>query len=134
MLAVYAANVFLAYAAYILIYRFFFHPLKHIPGPTLARATYLYEWYFDIYLSGQFTFNLKDLHKQYGPIIRINPDRVHIDDPDFIDKLYNQANGRTDKTANDAEAFGPYAAVSTTPILPWNSHLTSFLGNWDAVP
>lgn len=49
-----------------LVYRVYFHPLSHIPGPTLAKLTYLYEWYYDLYQSGQFTFKLRALHQKYG--------------------------------------------------------------------
>ena len=61
----------LALAALIslLAYRIYFHPLAHIPGPPLAKITYLYEWYYDLYQSGQFTFQLPALHRKYG----INP-------------------------------------------------------------
>ena len=126
-LAVYAASFSLVYIISLLIYRFFLHPLKHIPGPTLARATYLYEWYYDICLSGQYTFKIKELHKRHGPVIRINPDQVHIDDPDYFDEIFNQTNGRANKPANDAEAFGPYPAVSPGPgtALSLLFHLTS---------
>jgi hypothetical protein len=65
-LAAYGVSFYLLYIATLLAYRFFFHPLVHIPGPTLAKATYLYEWYYDLYLSGQYTFKLKELHKRYG--------------------------------------------------------------------
>ncbi|KAL4891672.1 FRG1-like family-domain-containing protein [Aspergillus ambiguus] len=71
---VYAGLVFLVT---LLVYRWALHPLAHIPGPPLAKVTYLYEWYYDLYLSGQFTFQLKDLHRKYGPVIRINPDEFH---------------------------------------------------------
>lgn len=129
-LATYFVSLCLLYVAAILVYRFFFHPLVHIPGPTLAKATYLYEWYYDLYLSGQYTFKLKELHKQYGmspfhalrgmlsdqraqgPIIRINPDEVHINDPDYFDEVFNQTNGRAEKPLQVAEAFGPYPAVN----------------------
>ena len=47
-------------------YRVYFHPLAHIPGPPLAKVTYLYEWYYDLYRGGQFTFQLKNLHEKYG--------------------------------------------------------------------
>lgn len=46
-----------------------------------------------------------------GPVIRINPDEVHIDDPDFFDQVFNQTNGRAEKPLRVAEAFGPYPAV-----------------------
>jgi hypothetical protein len=48
------------------IYRIFFHPLAAFPGPQLAIATYAYEWYYDLYHSGQYTFKLKELHEIYG--------------------------------------------------------------------
>ncbi|KAA8651302.1 cytochrome P450 [Aspergillus tanneri] len=93
----YGGSSYLVYIATLVAYRVWFHPLRHIPGPPLAKATYLYEWYFDLYLSGQFTFRLNDLHHQYGPVIRINPDEVHINDPDYFDEVFNQTNGRAEK-------------------------------------
>ncbi|KJK60521.1 Cytochrome P450 [Aspergillus parasiticus SU-1] len=94
----------------LLAYRVYFHSLAHIPGPPLAKVTYLYEWYYDLYQSDQFTFQLKDLHHKYGPVIRINPDKVHIDDPDFFDQVFNQTNGRAVKPLRVADVFGPYPA------------------------
>ncbi|CAL5868081.1 uncharacterized protein PFLUO_LOCUS2304 [Penicillium psychrofluorescens] len=98
----------------LLAYRVYFHPLAHIPGPPLAKITYLYEWYYDLYRSGQFTFQLRAQHRKYGPVIRINPDEVHIDDPDFFDQVFNQTNGRAEKPLRVAEAFGPYPATIGT--------------------
>lgn len=62
----YGGSLSLLYVVTLLAYRLFFHPYSHIPGPPIAKATYLYEWYYDLYLSGQFTFELKALHKKYG--------------------------------------------------------------------
>jgi hypothetical protein len=59
-------------ATYILLYRLYFHPLAKIPGPRLAAATWLYEIYFDLYLGGQFVFEIGRLHHVYGTdIIKI---------------------------------------------------------------
>ncbi|OJD13545.1 hypothetical protein AJ78_06005 [Emergomyces pasteurianus Ep9510] len=113
-LAAYGLGFYLSYIAALVFHRFFFHPLAHIPGPQLAGATYLYEWYYDLYLCGQFTFKLKEIHKKYGPVVRINPDYVHINDPDYFGEIYNQSNGRVDKPSRVAKAFGPYPAVIGT--------------------
>lgn len=64
-----APYIVLLYSIFIItfvIYRCFFHPLAHIPGPFLARITHLYEWYYDLYLKGQYTWHLKELHQKYG--------------------------------------------------------------------
>ncbi|KAJ5718661.1 benzoate 4-monooxygenase cytochrome P450 [Penicillium malachiteum] len=112
----YLVSLGLASLISIVIYRLYFHPLSHIPGPALAKITHLYEWYYDLYLGGQFTFQLHNLHKKYGPIIRINPDDIHINDPYFFDQIYNQTNGRANKPPRFAEAFGPYpATIGTAP-------------------
>ena len=64
------------------------------PGPviqcfdTLPNALCRYEFYYDVVLRGQYTFHIRDLHRQYGPIIRINPYELDISDPAYIDTLY----------------------------------------------
>ncbi|KUJ09474.1 cytochrome P450 [Mollisia scopiformis] len=70
------------------IHRLYFSSISHIPGPKLAAITQLYEIYYDVYLGGKFTLHLESLHKQYGPIIRINPWEIHINDPHFYDEIY----------------------------------------------
>lgn len=47
-------------------YRVYFHPLSKIPGPKLAAATHLYEFYYDIICGGRFLFQIEKLHKKYG--------------------------------------------------------------------
>ena len=37
--------------------------------------------YYDTWLGGQYTFKIIELHKKYGPIIRISPLELHISDP-----------------------------------------------------
>lgn len=39
-----------------------------------------YEAYYDLILGGQYTFKIIELHKKYGPIIRISPWELHISD------------------------------------------------------
>ena len=65
----FAVVTILSYAASFSVYRLFLHPLSHLPGPKLAHVTYLYEWYYDLYLRGQYTFKLRELHKKYGLLL-----------------------------------------------------------------
>jgi hypothetical protein len=40
--------------------------IKKFPGPKLAAATLWYGFYYNVILRGQYTFKIKELHKQYG--------------------------------------------------------------------
>ncbi|GAB1210519.1 hypothetical protein APSETT445_009313 [Aspergillus pseudonomiae] len=79
------------------IYRLYFHPLSHIPGPKLAAITHGYEFYHNIIRGGLFIWELERLHEVYGPIIRINPREVHIKDSDYYDEIYASSARRREK-------------------------------------
>ncbi|KAL9110368.1 MAG: hypothetical protein Q9227_005099 [Pyrenula ochraceoflavens] len=75
-------------------YRLYFHPLAEFPGPKLAAASLWYEWYYDCAKRGQYLFKIKELHEQYGPVVRINPYELHFSDPEFFHEIYSQTEKR----------------------------------------
>ncbi|KAL6720035.1 hypothetical protein ACLMJK_001956 [Lecanora helva] len=82
------------YVAALASYRLFFHPLAGFPGPKLAASTYWYEFFYDCAHKGQYVFKIGELHKQYGPIIRINPEEIHVADADFYNEIYTNREKR----------------------------------------
>jgi hypothetical protein len=98
---------FCLYISSLALYRLFLTPLSRFPGPTLAALTLWYEFYYDVVLEGRYQYKIKELHRTYGPIIRISPHELHIDDPEFYDLLFVGASVRkTDKYERSAKAFG----------------------------
>lgn len=95
-----------AHISHLVIRRLYLSPISHIPGPKLAALTWSYEFYYDVLLGGQYTFKILDLHKQYGPIIRINPVEVHVADKTFFHTLYTGPPHRREKWAFYAKQFG----------------------------
>lgn len=55
----------LHYLSYV-TYNLFFHPLRKIPGPRLAAATYIPEFYYDVLRSGLYTKQIQQMHLKYG--------------------------------------------------------------------
>ncbi|KAL4968152.1 cytochrome P450 [Aspergillus stella-maris] len=102
-----AAIASISYGLYLVIYRLYFHPLRHFPGPKLAAATFWYEVYYD-WFKGPYpgtSWNIDKLHEQYGPIIRKTPDELNIQDPDYLDTFF--AGGRRDRYSRQGkEAVG----------------------------
>ncbi|KAI0892237.1 cytochrome P450 [Annulohypoxylon nitens] len=96
-----------AYSVSLTAYRLYFSRLASFPGSKLAAATYWYEFYFDWWLGGKFIFEIERLHKEYGPIIRINPNELSIQDPEFYNEVYvSDIRRRTDHYDVFAKGLG----------------------------
>ncbi|CAG7554953.1 unnamed protein product [Fusarium equiseti] len=91
------AGIWFIYIVALVVWRLWFSPLAHIPGPKLAALTQYYEFYYDFVLGGQYTYKIIDMHERYGPIVRINPWEVHVGDPEFFSDLYSGPSRRRDK-------------------------------------
>lgn len=104
--------------------RLFLGPLAHIPGPRLAALTWWYEFYFDAVQPAQYIFKIQEFHQKHGtswsiawapvvdvmvnlpltgsaslnqgPIIRVTPDELHVNDVGFIDTVYAPSMSRRD--------------------------------------
>ncbi|OBT68006.1 hypothetical protein VE03_01548 [Pseudogymnoascus sp. 23342-1-I1] len=61
-------------------------PVRQIPGPFLARFTRL--WYFRQVLCGDFDQVNIQLHRRYGPIVRIAPDEYSFEDLQAVKIIY----------------------------------------------
>ncbi|KAL9080165.1 MAG: hypothetical protein Q9157_001010 [Trypethelium eluteriae] len=87
-MVLYYVLAFLLYRLGKIVYNLYFHPLHKFPGPKLTAATHAYEFYYSIVKDGQFIWEIEKMHKQYGPIVRINPRELHISDPSFYNEIY----------------------------------------------
>ncbi|KAE8445994.1 hypothetical protein EG329_012633 [Mollisiaceae sp. DMI_Dod_QoI] len=114
---------FLAFGTYLfyeIVWRLYFSPISRFPGPRIAAITLLYELWYELVKGGQYTFKIAELHEKYGPIIRINPWEIHINDPDYYDEIYAGAGKKRDKTWYQSIQFGNPDAVLTT--IPHDLH------------
>ncbi|KAI5358507.1 Putative cytochrome P450 [Septoria linicola] len=74
-----------------MIYRTFFDPLSHIPGPLICRLTSLWAWTHS-YL-GDESRQIDALHKKYGPVIRITPNEVVFAEGEALAPIYSERGG-----------------------------------------
>lgn len=59
--------IYLGYKLLVILYNVSpFHPLSPIPGPKLAAATYLPEFYYDVICVGKYTTKIREMHEKYG--------------------------------------------------------------------
>ena len=78
----------LAYVALALrsLYQSYTGPLGNVSGPWLARLTRL--WLLRATASRKFEKINMQLHRKYGPIVRVAPNEYSIDDPDAANIIY----------------------------------------------
>ncbi|GAD94164.1 hypothetical protein AN8309.2 [Paecilomyces variotii No. 5] len=102
-----------SYAVLVAFYRLYLSPLSRFPGPRIAAVTWLYEFYHDAIRGGKYVWEIEKMHQRYGPVVRINPEELHVSDPDFYSVLYSQQQ-RRNKTVIYSKQFGtPDAAIGT---------------------
>ena len=73
------------------IYRIYFHPLAHIPGPLLPKLTSLW-LHYHAYIGDEAT-SIHRLHLKYGSLVRVSPVEVDISDADAIQAIYVSKGG-----------------------------------------
>ena len=105
----------LVYVVGLAIYRLYLSPIAKFPGPKLAAVTGWYETYYDLFHQGggKFTHKIKEIHQKYGPIVRINPWDLHIDDPQYYDTIYTMAKPYDKLVRHQHRLNIPEAAFST---------------------
>ncbi|KAH1669307.1 hypothetical protein KXW65_006818 [Aspergillus fumigatus] len=94
-------SLFKAYAAYVtvavvllrLVTNRFRRGLAGIPGPTIAKWTRL--WKLHSVWKGNHHTTAIDLHRKYGPLVRIGPKHVSVGDPSAIPIIYGLNKGFT---------------------------------------
>ena len=97
---------------YAVAYRMWLSPVAKFPGPKMAALTFWYEFYYDLLREGGglYIWEVEKMHKTYGsrnkhfylpltnhqsylgPIVRVNPYELHVNDPDFFDEIYAGVN------------------------------------------
>ena len=67
----------------IVIYRLHFHPLANFPGPKIAAVSRLYEFWYQDVKQNEFHAKINEMHDKYGPIVRISPFELILNDSSF---------------------------------------------------
>ncbi|KAJ4386000.1 Cytochrome P450 monooxygenase aba1 [Gnomoniopsis smithogilvyi] len=65
--------------------------LRHIPGPFIAKFSYF--WLGKTTHSGKQYYVHRELHKKYGPLVRIAPNYVITDEPHIIKSISSARSG-----------------------------------------
>lgn len=68
LLVIVSLSFVFLYIIYGAIWRLYFSPIAHIPGPRLAALTFWNETYYDIVLGGKYTWKIAEYHKSYGEL------------------------------------------------------------------
>ncbi|KIW02291.1 uncharacterized protein PV09_06439 [Verruconis gallopava] len=90
-------------------------PIANIPSPKLPVLTFWYEFYYDVIKRGKYTYKIAELHDgNEGPIVRISPYDVHVNELEFHDKLYVDSARRRDRWSRAAKAFGHLGSTFAT--------------------
>ncbi|KAH8742276.1 cytochrome P450 [Diaporthe sp. PMI_573] len=80
------ACLVVSYYTFSAIHSLLFSPLKNVPGPFLARITHWFEYF--MVQRGDSNLEYVRLHKKYGPVVRVGPNRYSISLPSGVKTIY----------------------------------------------
>ncbi|KAJ4235446.1 hypothetical protein NW757_013557 [Fusarium falciforme] len=87
------------------IYYAFFYPLAKVPGPRLYSFTQLPFFYY--WIQGNWERRLKELHDQYGPVVRFTHNDVSFITADAMKKIYGHKTSMAQTFEKDALFYKP---------------------------
>ncbi|KAL9634071.1 MAG: hypothetical protein Q9204_003151 [Flavoplaca sp. TL-2023a] len=117
----------LAYAAALVVYRLFLHPLAKFPGPKIAAATKWYEFYHDCVKGGggQFSYEIDRMHNRYEDIFRLSK---YFDLEDMVAETAAQAFGTVDHYIHRQRRAAVKTFVSKKTVKTFQSSICSTVG------
>ncbi|UZP45190.1 hypothetical protein NXS19_013002 [Fusarium pseudograminearum] len=80
-----AVAMLVVYTLFWAIYNLFFHPLSKFPGPRLWAISTIP--YIRKLAGGECHFTILEMHKKYGPIVRVGPNDLSLNHPDGMKAL-----------------------------------------------
>ncbi|KAI3576744.1 cytochrome P450 [Fusarium oxysporum f. sp. albedinis] len=79
----------------VIIYRLYFHPLAEVPGRKIHAITgFLTPW--KSHIIGTWLREAAQLHRQYGPIVRIGPNHIAVDGSIGWPQVYGHQPGKAE--------------------------------------
>ncbi|KAI0201516.1 cytochrome P450 [Astrocystis sublimbata] len=117
-LACVLAALYLVYCIGLAVYRLTFHPLAKIPGPFLCRISYLPQAYYEAILQGKFIHEIPKYHVKYGPVVRLSPHEVHVNDITVFHEVFNRNRGFT----KDPVTYSVGSNNAMTMTIPVEAH------------
>ncbi|KAH6886175.1 flavonoid 3',5'-hydroxylase [Thelonectria olida] len=98
---------------YQIVYYRFFHPLAHFPGPFWGSVTRLWITYHNV--RGRENDVCEELHKKFGPVMRVTPSMLLVSDATKLPLIYHRA-------ADKSQYYITGSAGSTESIFNMQSH------------
>ncbi|GFF27262.1 trichodiene oxygenase [Aspergillus udagawae] len=77
-----------------------------------------FEFYYDVWGNCLYLLKIKEMHETYvspeGPIIRVNPNEIHIADPSFYPQIYTSGTCKVNKDPSTVAGFSVPNSVAAT--------------------
>lgn len=106
MLILTLVALFVAFHVVGVIYNIFLHPLRGFPGPFWFRASVLPRSLTN--MKGVLLYEVAEMHRKYGPVIRISPNELSFNDPQAWKDIYGRkATRNVFELPHDASFYNP---------------------------